>query len=110
MGGGGAELKLEALLGWYQLELFFSLSVPSQNCQKYIWYQEEKFLFLLAVLTLETFAEGYETPPGPWKSDAASPGSLLPGTVLSSSLNHLTLPCAGTPMCVAFRIQGQKTW
>lgn len=57
--GGGAELKLEALPGWHQLELFFSLSVPSQNCQKYIWYQDKKFLFLLAVLTLQTFAEGY---------------------------------------------------
>lgn len=87
---------------------FFPLSVPSQNCQKYIWYQDKKFLFLLAVLTLQTFGEGYETPPGPWKSDAASAGSLLPGTVLSGSLNHLTLSCAGAAMCVTFRIQGQK--
>lgn len=78
----GAELKLEALSGWRQLELFFSLFVPSRNCQEYTWYQDKKFLFLLAVLTLQTFAEGYEAPPGPWKSDAASAGSLLPGTVL----------------------------
>lgn len=34
------------------------------KCQKYIWYQAKKFLFLLVVFTLEMFVESYWIPHG----------------------------------------------
>lgn len=39
---------------------FYSFS----KCQKYIWYQDKKFLLRLVVFTLEMFVEGYWIPPG----------------------------------------------